>query len=107
VRVWACCAGGLSFPAGWCWRRGGGTSCQLAGADSSVPRLARSAWHSDIALMRGHTTGTVCTDCWAYRLLTALEAIGALPRDSMHQGPDEVAQTPPSYKTHTRSRHRR
>jgi hypothetical protein len=53
---------------------------KLAGADSSVPRLARSAWHADIALMRGHTTGTVCTDCWAYRLLAALEAIGALPR---------------------------
>jgi hypothetical protein len=53
---------------------------KLAGADSSVPRLARSAWHAEIAPMRGHTTGTVCTDCWAHRLLAALEANGALPR---------------------------
>lgn len=41
--------------------------------------MARDAWLSDIALMRGsETAGRVYRKCWSYRLLHCLEQIGAI-----------------------------
>ena len=41
--------------------------------------MARDAWLSDIALMRGsETAGRVYTKCWSYRLLQSLQHIGAI-----------------------------
>jgi hypothetical protein len=41
--------------------------------------MARDAWLSDIALMRGsETAGRMYTKCWSYRLLHSLEQIGAI-----------------------------
>ena len=51
----------------------------LAAMDPGVPRLARSAWLSDITLMRGSETGgRVYTQCWSYKLLSALQDLGVI-----------------------------
>jgi hypothetical protein len=52
---------------------------KLASMDPSVPRMARSAWLADIALMRGGATGSLHSECWAYKLLSTMQAIGVLP----------------------------
>jgi hypothetical protein len=52
---------------------------KLADMDPGVPRLARSAWLSDIALMRGsETSGRVYKQCWSYQLLSALQGLGVI-----------------------------
>ena len=52
---------------------------KLAEMDPQVPRIARSAWLSDIALMRGaETGGRVYAGCWSHQLLSTLQCLGVL-----------------------------
>lgn len=52
---------------------------KLVEMDPGVSRLARSAWLSDIALMRGSETGgRLYQQCWTYKLLSALQGLGVI-----------------------------
>jgi hypothetical protein len=67
---------------------------KLADMDPGVSRLARSAWLSDIALMRGSDTGGhPYTQWWSYNLLSALQGLRVCGRGRVGPlcGPDAVA----------------
>jgi hypothetical protein len=52
---------------------------KMAAMPADRVSMAKDAWLSDIALMRGsETAGRVYTKCWSYRLLHSLQQIGAI-----------------------------
>jgi len=53
------------------------------------PRVSRSAWLSDIDLMRGaDTNGRPYKKCWTYRLLSTLQQLGVLQPSQWDQSAD-------------------
>jgi len=65
---------------------------KLAAMPSGRVSMARDAWLSDIALMRGsETAGRTYTKCWSYRLLHSLQHIGAISAEEWGPSADLTA----------------
>lgn len=65
---------------------------KLAAMPLDQPSMAREAWLSDIALMRGSETGgRMYTKCWSYRLLHTLQQIGAISAADWNASADLTA----------------
>jgi hypothetical protein len=62
---------------------------KLAGMDAAVARVARAAWLSDIALMRGSETGgRLHKACWSYKLLSSLQGLGVITAEQWDTAAD-------------------